>query len=181
MPISEATYRQVALEDDASGWELICGRLWRKPPMTMRHDWLPSALGRQLVRRLPDEQWWITERARPRAQDASYLNPDLAVVPMSIVRRLATSPGQFQAIDEPAPFVLEAWSPSTGSYDVRTKLPIYQSRGDAEIWFVHPTERTLDIWRRRTGGYDHIRHTSGPATIASLPVVLIDFDALFLP
>ncbi len=44
MPVSEATYQRVALEDPESKWELHCGQLRRKPSMTMPHNTLQDEL-----------------------------------------------------------------------------------------------------------------------------------------
>ena len=38
------------------------------------------------------------------------------------------------------------------AYDIATKLQGYRERGDAEIWFIHPYERTLTAWRRQPDG-----------------------------
>ena len=48
-------------------------------------------------------------------------------------------------LPDPLPLVAEVWSPSTGDYDIDTTAPVYQRRGDLEIWRIHPftTLRTL--------------------------------------
>ena len=75
--------------------------------------------------------------------------------------------------------MVEVWSPSTGAYDVETKLQGYRERGDAEIWFIHPYERTLTAWRRQPdGSYAEETYRGGLVPVASLPGVVIDFDAL---
>jgi len=38
VPISLVTYQRVALEDPEGKWELVCGRLREKPPMTTEHE-----------------------------------------------------------------------------------------------------------------------------------------------
>ena len=75
--------------------------------------------------------------------------------------------------------MVEVWSPSTGHYDFATKLQGYRERGDAEIWFIHPYERTLTAWRRQPdGSYAEETYRGGPVPVVSLPGVVIDFDAL---
>jgi Uma2 family endonuclease len=75
--------------------------------------------------------------------------------------------------------VVEVWSPSTGHYDVATKLKGYRERGDTEIWFIHPYERTLTAWRRQPdGSYVEETHRGGVVAVASLPGVVIDLDVL---
>jgi len=55
----------------------------------------------------------------------------------------------------------------------------YRERGDAEIWFIHPYERTLTAWRRQPDGtYREDLYRGGLISVVSLPGVTIDFDAL---
>ena len=51
-----------------------------------------------------------------------------------------------------------------------TKLQGYRERGDAEIWVIHPYERTLTIWRRQPDGrYAEEIYRGGVGPVASLP------------
>jgi hypothetical protein len=74
------------------------------------------------------------------------------------------------------------WRPAGeagGHYDIATKLQGYRVRGDAEIWFIHPSERTLTAWRHQPdGSYAEETYWGGLVPVASLPEVIIDFDAL---
>src|SRR5439155_5814764 len=128
-----------------------------------------------------EEQFDVTEAGKLRTSTGSYYVPDLCVIPAAYVRQMLERPGTFEAHNGPVPFVLEVWSPSTGDYDVDTKLPEYRWRGDAEIWRIHPIERTLILWRRwPDGSYVELHHPGGPIAIASLPAVTINVDELFL-
>jgi Uma2 family endonuclease len=72
------------------------------------------------------------------------------------------------------------WSPSTGDYDVDTKIPVYQRRGDLEIWRIHPYERTVTRWvRQADGSYEETNHDGGIIPLSALSAVTIDLDALF--
>ncbi|MBI2760219.1 MAG: Uma2 family endonuclease [Chloroflexi bacterium] len=180
MPVSEATYQRIAMEDDDT-WELVCGRLRKKPAMTTEHNDIPRRLLRRLILQLPEDMFRISEAGKLRTSAGSYYVPDLCVIPTSYVLELHEQPGTFEAFEDPVPFVLEVWSPSTGEYDVDEKLPEYRRRGDLEIWRIHPYERTLMIWRKQAdGSYTEIHHPSGPVEIASLPGVVINLDELFL-
>jgi len=76
--------------------------------------------------------------------------------------------------------VAEVWSPSTGRNDARTKLPEYQARGDAAIWFIHPYERTLTAWRRQPDGTStRTPYHAGVVEPVALPGVRIKLDELF--
>jgi Uma2 family endonuclease len=87
-----------------------------------------------------------------RVSSETYYIPDVAVIPTAMVRPLRRNPRGLGAYGEPVPLVVEVWSPSTGSYDMRAKIPDYQERGDLEIWFIHPFTRTLTVWRRQPDG-----------------------------
>jgi Uma2 family endonuclease len=83
-------------------------------------------------------------------------------------------------IADPLPLVVEVWSPSTGGYDVDAKLPIYQQRGDLEIWRIHPFERTVTAWRRQANGsYTETIYREGILAPVALPGVSITLDELF--
>jgi Uma2 family endonuclease len=85
----------------------------------------------------------------------------------------------FNAYTEALPLVVEIWSPSTGDYDIAAKLPLYRQRGDQEIWFLHPYERTLTAWRRQPdGSYAEDFYPGGIVPVAALPGLTIDLDAL---
>ena len=48
MPVSEKTYRQLALEDPSGNWELHCGALRQKPAISFEHSHVLSELGHLL-------------------------------------------------------------------------------------------------------------------------------------
>ncbi|MCD6031461.1 MAG: putative restriction endonuclease [Thermomicrobiales bacterium] len=76
---------------------------------------------------------------------------------------------------DPAEFLVR----TTGDYDMAAKLPVYQQRGDLEIWFYHPYEQRLIVQRRQSdGSYSEEHYTGGIVSIHSLPGVTIDLDAL---
>src|SRR5207237_1124690 len=155
--------------------ELWCGRLVQKPPMTTEHNFIPRRLYRRLAAQLSERDWLIAEgTGKLRRSNGSYYEPDLCVIPMSYVARLHEQPGTFEVYDDPVPFVLEVWSPSTSEYDVDQKFPEYQSCGDAEIWRIHPVERSLTVWRRQPdGSYTEAHYAGGRVSIQSLPGVAI--------
>lgn len=63
---------------------------------------------------------------------------------------------------------------------MRERLPEYQRRGDLEIWFIHPYDRTLTSWHRQTdGSYRESLRRSGIVQPIALPGVSVDLDALF--
>lgn len=181
MPITDETYERVALEDEDEIWELVCGKLRKKPIMTVEHNHVIERLFRQLARQLDEDTWAIrTDTGRVRVAPRHQYVPDLFVLPLAAVRRLAERPRTFESYPEPVPLVVEVWSRRTGAYDVETKFPDYQRRGDAEIWRIHPYQRTLTAWVRQPGGsYAQTVYRGGTIQLTALPGVTIDIDALF--
>jgi Uma2 family endonuclease len=81
---------------------------------------------------------------------------------------------------QPMPFVAEVWSPSTGGYDVDTKVPEYLRRGDLEVWRLHPYERTVQARRRQPdGSYTEESLAGGTVSLVALAGVVVDLDRLF--
>jgi Uma2 family endonuclease len=109
----------------------------------------------------------------------NYYIPDVFVIPFDKVRaHLGTS--KLEWYTAPLPLVVEIWSPSTGEYDVETKLHQDQQRGDLEIWRIHPYEHTLTTWRRQPdGSYAESVISGGTVQPIALPGVTIDLDQLF--
>jgi Uma2 family endonuclease len=180
MPVSEKTYEQLALEDPEGQWELVCGRLRQKPGMTYEHNELQFEIAYALRSQLDPGQFAVRSNAgRARNPAGNYYIPDVIVIPVAAGRAQAGT-RRLEVYREPLPLVVEVWSPSTGEYDVDSKLPDYQARGDLEIWRVHPYERTITRWRRQPGGgYEMDLLHGGTIECSSLPGVAVDFDQLF--
>jgi Uma2 family endonuclease len=78
--------------------------------------------------------------------------------------------------------VVEVWSRTTAAYDYAVKLQGYRERGDLEIWYIHPYERTLTAWRKQPdGNYTEELYSGGIVSVVSLPGVSIDFEAVLSP
>jgi Uma2 family endonuclease len=182
MSISEKTYERVALEDPDGKWELHCGRLRSKPGMTTQHNDIGRVLGFRLQEQLPLDQYRVsTDNARARFSPTRTYIPDVLVIPTATVNRMKREqPTRLEVHREPLPLVVEVWSPSTGNKDFTEKLPGYQSRGDAEIWLIHPRDRTLTASiRQPDGSYAEQVYHSGLIRPAALPDVVIDLEELF--
>jgi Uma2 family endonuclease len=123
----------------------------------------------------------------------SYFIPDVYVIPVELTMGLRGRADVLEAYSAPLPLVVDVWSPSTGDYDVDTKIPKYKARGDLEIWRIHrfesdphrlaPRQRgappTPSGRRRPDGTYAEAQHTGGSIQPAALPNVTIDRDSLF--
>lgn len=181
MSISGPTYERVALEDPDSKWELFRGVLRRKPPMTQAHNEASIRIAAALLRQLDPHAFRVRNDAgRVRTATDSYYIPDVFVFPAEHADTVRGRTDILEVYDQPLPLVVEVWSPSTGDYDQREKLEGYRRRGDAEIWLVHPFERTVTRWvRGGDGGYVEQQQTAGTVTCSALPGVAVDFDAIF--
>ena len=179
MAVSPATYEQVALEDDDATWEYVCGRLREKPAMIQAHNDVaftsPTTWRRNWTARC--SRYAATGRLQTHARNAYVA--DVAVVPVE-ASRVHAGTGRLENYTGPLPFVAEVWSPSTGGYDIATKIPDYIERGDEVIWRGHPYEKSVRAWTRETdGSYCETEHSGGRAPIASLAGVSIELDVLF--
>jgi Uma2 family endonuclease len=182
MPVSEETFERVALEDPDGKWELHCGRLRSKPGMTTQHNQISRVLGFRLQQQLSFDEYVVsTNMARVWFSPTRSYIPDVAVIPRPLVDRMERErPTRLEWYTDPLPLVVEVWSPSTGKEDLTDKLPGYQQRGDAEIWLIHPRERTLRAFVRQTdGSYTEHIYRGGAVRPTVLPIVSIDLDELF--
>ena len=172
-------YERLALAEPGVPWELHQGRLREKPAMSIGHNRTTMNLTRQLHLQLDPERFEVRANlGRARRGETTYYIPDVSVIPK------APSGARLDALEvftDPLPLVVEVWSPSTGNYDVDTKVPEYRARGDKEIWRLHPFERTLVGWRRQpTGRYVRFKQSGGTVEPVALSGIVIDLDALFV-
>src|SRR5262245_61372144 len=125
MVISTKTYEQVALEDNDEKWELDHGVLRKKPPMTTEHTDIIEDLMWELTPQLDRREVSLRiNSSRLQHGQGSFYVPDVIVLPRRAVERRRTEfPKRLEVYDVPALLVVEVWSPSTGDYDVMTKLP----------------------------------------------------------
>jgi Uma2 family endonuclease len=180
MPVSEQTFRQLALEDPEGHWEMYCGVPQRKPGMTLEHNYAMTELLGTLWQQLDRTQFDVRSNAGHVQHTAqNYFIPDVFVIPVALQTPLRGTRA-LESYDAPLPLVVEIWSPSTGGYDIEVKLREYQRRGDLEIWRIHPYDHTLTAWRRESdGSYTESRYTGGTVQPVALPNVIVDLDALF--
>ncbi len=178
--ISEQEYRELALNDPEHLWELWEGVPREKPLMSMRHDNVSTYLGAMLINQLDRHTYRVNVNGgKTRTTPGNYFIPDVVVIPAALQIPYEDDPRAFNAYAEPLPLVVEVWSRTTGAYDFATKLQAYRARGDAEIWFIHPYERTLTTWSRQADGtYAEETYQGGTVAVTSLPGVSIDLDAL---
>jgi Uma2 family endonuclease len=179
--ISEEAYERLALAEPDRKWELRDGVLREKPAMTAAHNWIGMKLGSMLMAQLDWSRFQVrVDSGRVHRPGATYFIPDVFVLRTEFAAPLMGRWDVLEVYDQPLPLIVEIWSPSTGDYDIAEKLEVYKRRGDQEIWFIHPYERTLTAWRRQPdGSYDEIVFRDGLVHPAALPGVTIDLAELF--
>ena len=177
--MSEADYVEFVGSGVDGLWELHDGRLVEKPGMSWDHGRIITKLISSLDRQLDPEQHFVFTELRIRRTTATVLLPDVMVVPTAYGEDFQDRP-ILAIFSGPLPLVVEVWSPSTGDYDVDTKIPVYMERGDRDILRFHPFERTVKRWVHQPDGtYVESVHFDGTFELAALPGVTIDLDALF--
>ena len=77
-------------------------------------------------------------------------------------------------------WLAEVLSSSTASHDQIIKVPVYERAGVPEVWLIHPTDRTLAIYRLEDGRYGRptILELKGQTPLTAVPGVSIDWDRL---
>jgi Uma2 family endonuclease len=177
--MSEQDYETFVQSHPDGQWELHDGVLVEKPGMSWRHLDVTFELGHMLRSQLDRAEYRVFAEGRTRRPTATIFIPDVMVVPTSYGVDLVDET-RLAIFSQPLPLVVEVWSPSTGNYDVDTKIPVYRQRGDADIWRLHPFERTLlRSVRQPDGPYRESIHRGGIVTLAALPYVEIDLDQVF--
>ncbi len=177
--MSEEAYQRFVLSGVEGAWELHDGRLVEKQGLTFRHGQIPMLLGHFLLSQLDHDAYQVVSELRVRRSSTTVFMPDLMVVPAAYSEAIRDQP-VLAIFSEPLPLVVEVWFPSTGDYDVDAKVPVYQQRGDLEIWRIHPYQRTPTAWRRQPdGSYEETIHRGGTVTPVALPGVEINLDELF--
>jgi Uma2 family endonuclease len=75
-------------------------------------------------------------------------------------------------------WLAEVLSPSTASYDQSVKIPVYERAGVPEVWLIHPTDRTLAIYRLEDGRYGRpiYQELKGQTLLSAVPNISIDWD-----
>jgi Uma2 family endonuclease len=183
MTATVQTIEELILRQPDVRWELHEGRLREKPAMAFDHNDAMAKLGHFLLAQLDWSEYTVHVNAgHLKRLERTYYIPDVAVIPLALAAPFRGRFDRAEIYEHPLPLVVEVWSPSTGDYDVDTKVPEYRARGDLEIWRLHPYERTLITWHRQEDGtYVETRYTGGLVRPHGLPDVEIDLAALFLP
>ena len=179
--VSEQEYQNhVRLHPDGL-WELHAGQLVSKPGMSFEHGEIAVMLAHYLLLQVDRSQFRVrVNDGRVRRPGDTVFVPDVVVFPIADAAEFRGRPGTLPTFSGPLPLVVEVWSLSTGNYDIDAKFPVYQQRGDFEIWRIHPYDRTLTRWLRQPdGSYAKSVYQGELISPMALPGVTIDLDVLF--
>jgi len=179
--IDVQAYEDFVLSGVEGLWELHDGVLVEKPGMSWRHLDIVTELVHLLRGQLDRAPYRVFAEGRVRRASNTVLMPDVIVLPATYGEPIVDDSGLAIFLG-PMLLVVEVWSRSTGEYDLNTKLPVYQERGDREIWRIHPFERTLTRWIwQPDGAYAISVHRGGVLMLAAVPdaEIAIDLDWLF--
>src|SRR5262245_11040104 len=128
--MSPEEYEHLALGEAGRGWELVNGRLREKPSMSIAHEFMSYDLAVFLTNHLPRDRYRVHhDSAKLKRADRSYYIPDVAVTSPSGADLLRADPHALNLHVDPVLLVVEVRSPSTGDYDLETKIRAYQDRG----------------------------------------------------
>ncbi len=164
-------------------YELIDGLAYLMAPApSVAHQRMAGGLFRQIADALegrPCEAFIAPFDVRlPRGDEAdedvdTVVQPDITVVcnPDLIDER-----GCRGAPD----WVVEVLSPGTAAHDQSTKLAAYERAGVKEVWFVHPTDRTVAVFRHDGTAFGRPGIFGLEGTIASqaVPAVSVEWSRL---
>jgi len=129
--------------EDLSHYELIKGRLHMVPGPNPPHGTVDSRMTKLLVTYLVNnniegEVLHPREPVYRRAQDSTYLEPDMMYVSPALLDRSGVKRTS-------ADIVFEYASRRTGVYDRTTKADAYLDLGVRELWLVDPFTETVEV------------------------------------
>lgn len=157
---------QVGILGDDDRVELLRGELVVMSPVGRRHAWSVAKLMRFLVVQLPD--WLVQPQATLRMWDHSAPEPDVAVIPLGPVERLAES----------CALVVEV-ADSSLRRDVSLKAALYAEAAIPVYWLVDLDARVVHVHSEPANGEYRRVEQHGVGDVLGLdghPAVAIPVD-----
>jgi Uma2 family endonuclease len=163
--------------------ELIDGTYYVREPTPMRrHQEFVGELYHQVRLALEDKSARayvapfdvrLPRSDEPDEQIDTAVQPDVVVV--CDHRKL-----DVRGMRGPPEWVVEVLSPSTARHDRIVKLPVYERAGVREVWLIHPTDRTVTVYRLEDGHYGGgtVLALTGQTIVSAVPDIRIDWDRL---
>ncbi len=180
------SYADYLTWDDGQRWELIGGVAYSMSPAPgRRHQEISGELFRQFANHLKgnscnvyDAPFDVRFIANPNASDNyidTVVQPDILVV---CDKTRLDERGCNGAPD----LVIEVTSPSTAKMDLTIKFDLYQKHGVKEYWIVHPSEKTVMVFKlQETGlyGVPDRYADDGKVAVPMLGNLVIDLKEVF--
>lgn len=176
------TYADYLTWSDETRDELIDGVAYvREPPAPSRsHQEVVGELYFQIRLAIEGKAWRAYlapfDVRLPKAGEAdakidTVVQPDVLVV--GDVRKLDQ-----RGLRGAPHWLAEVLSPATAGRDQALKLPLYERAGVLEVWFIHPADRVLTLYRLEGGRYARpdVLDMKGRTPISVIPGVIIDWD-----
>lgn len=176
-------YREYRQWPEDMRYELIDGEAYLMAPApNTEHQRLTGALYRQIANALEDRRCeaFITpfDVRLPKAKETdddieTVVQPDVTVV---------CEPAKIDAKGcRGAPdWIVEVLSPATAAHDQTVKLAAYERAGVTEVWLVHPTDRTITVYRLENACYGRpvITEMIGQLAVGAVADVVIDWSVM---
>ena len=174
--IPRATYQDVLDAPAHRVAEIVDGTLHTHPRPAMPHALAASSLGTDLSNpfqfgRGGPGGWWIID------EPELHLGEDILVPDIAGWRRERMPDFPDTAYVTLAPdWVCEVLSASTRRLDLHGKRPVYAREGVGHLWFVDPTDRTLDAFELRNGEWVLIASAKDDEPVSIRPFDAITFS-----
>ena len=185
-PERKYTYHDYRGWPEEERWELIDGIAYDMSPAPSRkHQGLSREIGKPIVDHLsgkPCQVYFAPFDVRlPRFTDEPDDAVETVVQPDIVVVCDTTKLDDRGARGAPD-WIIEILSPSTAVKDLKIKQELYERHGVRELWFVHPTDRTVMVFVLGTDGAFSKPRFHGPeekVRSAVLTDLEIDLKAVF--
>jgi Uma2 family endonuclease len=152
------------LPGDGKRYELIHGEVHLTPSPSTRHQLILWNLSLSLGTYMQSARLGVLAFAPLDVR----LNPDTALQPdLIFVSAKRTEIIQEKFIAGAPDLAVEILSKATAAHDRATKLPLYAEAGVAEIWFIDPQVKTVEVLKLRRRKYVVDSTLAGDQTLRS--------------
>ena len=171
-----ASYRDVLDAPAHRVAEIVDGTLYTHPRPAMPHAHAKSYLGDELISPFGKGRggpggWWIV------FEPELHLDEDILVPELAGWRRERLPDYPDTAYVTLAPdWVCEVLSASTRRFDLHGKRPVYAREGVRHLWFVDPTDHTLEAFELRGGEWVLIASAKDDDPVSIRPFHEITFS-----
>ncbi len=176
LAIARATYQDVIDAPAHLVAEVLGGVLYTQPRPAVPHSEVASVLGMDLGsafhRGRGGPGGWILLFEPELHLGGDILVPDLAGWRRE---RLPFAPNA-PFLEIPPDFACEVLSPSTARIDRELKMPIYSREQVPHVWLVHPTDRTVEVYRLDGDGYRLVVTRGGDQVVRLEPFAAIELE-----